>query len=342
MRVVGLPRVLYQADRLARTTAEPVSDEARAREGALRLWREFQALGLRGQVAAEVIGIPRSTLYRWARRRREVGIPGLEPRSRAPHRRRTPQWDPQLVTAIEDLRRQPPWFGKDKLAPLLRQRGWMVSTSTIGRILADLKRRGVLKEPPRPGVASAKRRVRRPYAVRTPRDYRPKAPGDLLHLDTTDLRPLPGVVLKHFSARDVVSRWDTLLIASRATANTATRILDALQTRCPFPVRAIQVDNGSEFQADFETACRDRGIRLFTTPPHSPKLNAFAERAHRTHKEEFYAFYDGDWTVQDITPALRDHELYYNTHRPHQSLGYHSPMEYILQCHPETPLSHMS
>ena len=342
MRVVGLPRVLYQADRLARTTAEPVSDEARAREGALRLWREFQALGLRPQAAAEVIGIPRSTLYRWARRRREAGTPGLEPRSRAPHRRRTPQWDPQLVVAIEDLRRQPPWFGKDKLAPLLRQRGWMVSNSTIGRILADLKRRGILKEPPRPGVASAKRHVHRPYAIRTPRDYHPKAPGDLLHLDTTDLRPLPGVVLKHFSARDVVSRWDTLLIASRATANTATRILDAIQTRCPFHVRAIQVDNGSEFQADFETACRDRGIHLFTTPPHSPKLNAFAERAHRTHKEEFYAFYDGEWTVQDITPALRDHELYYNTRRPHQSLGYHSPLEYILQCHPETLPSHMS
>lgn len=342
MRVVGLPKVLYQAERLARTTGEPFSDEARARQGALRLWREIQALGLRPQAAAELIGIPRSTLYRWARRLKEAGIPGLEPRSRAPHRRRTPQWDPQLVAAIEYLRRQPPWFGKDKLAPLLRQRGWIVSTSTIGRILADLKRRGILKEPPRPGVASAKRHIHRPYAVRTPRDYRPKAPGDLLHLDTTDLRPLPGVILKHFSARDVVSRWDTLHIASRATANTATRILDALHQRCPFPIRAIQVDNGSEFQADFEIACRDRGIRLFTTPPHSPKLNAFAERAHRTHKEEFYAFYDGDWTVQDITPALRNHELYYNTHRPHQSLGYHSPMEYILQCHPEALLSHMS
>ena len=240
MRVVGLPRVLYQADRLARTTTDAVSDEARAREGALRLWREIKALGLGAQAAAEMIGIPRSTLYRWARRRREAGIPGLEPRSRAPRRRRTPQWDPQPVVAIEELRRQPPWFGKYKLAPLLRQRGRMVSTSTIGRILADLKRRGILKGPPRPGVASAKRHVHRPYAIRTPRDYHPKAPGDLLHLDTTDLRPLPGVVLKHFSARDVVSRWDTLLIASRATANTATRILDAIQTRCPFHVRAIQ------------------------------------------------------------------------------------------------------
>ena len=44
MRVVGLPRELYQADRLARTTAEPFSDEAMAREGALRLWREIKAL----------------------------------------------------------------------------------------------------------------------------------------------------------------------------------------------------------------------------------------------------------------------------------------------------------
>ena len=269
MRVVGLPKVLYQADRLARTTADAVSGEARARQGALRLWREVQALGLSPQAAAELVGIPRSTLYRWARRHRAIGVRGLEPRSRAPHRRRTPQWNPELVTAVKDLRQQPPWFGKDKLAPLLRQRGWTVSTSTVGRILADLKRRGVLKEPPRPGVASAKRRIHRPYAVRTPRDYHPKAPGDLLHLDTTDLRPLPGVVLKHFSARDVVSRWDTLHIASRATANTATSVLEALQTRCPFPVRAIQVDNGSEFQADFETACRDRGIRLFTTPPSS-------------------------------------------------------------------------
>ena len=342
MRVVGLPRVLYQADRLSRSGALAISDEARTRQGALRLWREFQALGLDSWTAAGKVGVPRSTLYRWERRYKQSGVPGLEPRSRAPHRRRTPRWAPELVEAVMELRQQPPWFGKDRLALLLRRRGWVVSTSAIGRILAHLKRSGVLKEPPRPGVASSKRRPKRPYAVRTPKGYRPKAPGDLLHLDTSDIRPLPGVVLKHFSARDVVSRWDTLHIASRATAGTATRVLDAIQERCPFTVRAIQVDNGSEFQAEFEAACEQRGIQLFVTPPHSPKLNAYAERAHRTHKEEFYAFYEGEWSVQALTPALREHELYYNTERPHQSLGYLSPLEYILQCHQETPASHMS
>ena len=68
---------------------------------------------------------------------------------------------------------------------------------------------------------------------------------------------------------------------------------------------------------------------------HSPGI-AFAERAHRTHKEEFYAFYDGDWTVQDITPALpRDHELYYHTHRvPWLSLSHG-----VYSSVPPAPLS---
>ncbi len=38
----------------------------------------------------------------------------------------------------------------------------------------------------------------------------------------------------------------------------------------PFGVKAIQVDGGSEFGADFERACQERGIKLFVLPSHSP------------------------------------------------------------------------
>jgi len=75
---------------------------------------------------------------------------------------------------------------------------------------------------------------------------------------------------------------------TRATATTATGFLDHLVEWMPFPVQAIQVDGGSEFQAGFEEACRARGIRLFVLPPRSPKLNGCVERAQRTHTEEFY------------------------------------------------------
>ena len=59
--------------------------------------------------------------------------------------------------------------------------------------------------------------------------------------------------------------------------------------RMQFPVKAIQVDGDSEFQAESEHACGERDIRLFVLPPRSPKLNGRVERAQRTHKEESYA-----------------------------------------------------
>ena len=94
-----------------------------------------------------------------------------------------------------------------------------------------------------------------------------------MQLDTLDIRPLPRVSLKHFTAHDVISRWNTVSVYSRATANTATDFLDTLERRMPFPVKAIQVDGGAEFEAILEEECQKRGIKLFVLPPRSPKLN---------------------------------------------------------------------
>jgi transposase InsO family protein len=153
----------------------------------------------------------------------------------------------------------------------------------------------------------------------------------LVQVDTLELRPLPGVILKQFTARDVVSRWDVLMPASRATAHSARRFLDVLQERTPFPVRAIQVDGGSEFQAAFEADCQRRGIPLFVLPPKSPKLNGHVERAHRTHTEEFYEVIDLPDTVAELNRLLQDWERVYNTIRPHQSLGYLTPLAFLRQ-----------
>ena len=146
-------------------------------------------------------------------------------------------------------------------------------------------------------------------------------PGDLVQVDALDVRPLPGVILKHFTARDVVPRWDVVEVRTRATANTATDFLSTLQARMPFPVRAIQVDGGSKFQAGFEQACQERGLRLFVLPPRSPKLNGAVERAQRTHTEEFYEINDFPLEIAPLNQQLRLWELTYNTVRPHQALA---------------------
>jgi transposase InsO family protein len=343
MRIVGYPRSFYVA-----AHHQPVELSAKAwdRLRWLRAWQALRGRGLTGQQAAETLHLPRSSLYRWERRLKAEGAAGLEERSRRPKRLRRPQWSPELAQAVLRVREHYPAWGKEMLQVLVAREGWQTSVSTVGRILAQLKARGVLREVARRPVSVRRHRLRREYAVRKPRDYAVAAPGDVVQVDTLDVRPLPGVAFKHFTARDMVSRWDVVQVHRRATAHAATLFLEALQARLPFPVKAIQVDGGSEFQAEFEKACAARKIRLFVLPPRSPKLNGCVERAHRTHQEEFYELYDGDLDLASVNQALLGWEKTYNTIRPHRSLAKKTPAEYLQLHHPSAApnavLSHMS
>jgi transposase InsO family protein len=291
----------------------------------------YEAHGRNARLTCRHFGISPDTFYRWKRRFNPHNLRSLEDRPSRPRRRRQPTWSPELAEAVLRLREEYPRWGKDKLVVLLHQQGWQVSTSMVGRILRRLKERGVLVEPPRTAISARKRPPPRPYAVRKPKDYVAKQPGDIVQVDTLDLRPLPGMVLKHLGARDVVSRWDVLEVHTRATATAAARFLDSMEQRMPFPVRAIQVDGGSEFQAAFEAECQRRGIPLFVLPPRSPKLNGRVERAHRTHTEEFYELIDLPDTIPELNRLLQAWERVYNTIRPHQALGYLTPLGFLGQ-----------
>lgn len=293
-------------------------------------WMEhYRSHGENAALTCRYFGISRQTFYRWKRRYNPRDLATLEERSHRPQRVRLPTWSSQLAQAVLELREQYPRWGKDKLVVLLHRDGWQASTSMVGRILSSLKARGVLREPPPNGISARKRQRSRPYAVRKPKEYQVKDPGDLVQVDTLDVRPLPGVILKHFTARDVVSRWDVLEVHTRATATTARAFLDTLQARLPFPIKAIQVDGGSEFQGGFEEACQEQSLRLFVLPPRSPKLNGHVERAQRTHTEEFYEVYPDDLEIAPLNQALREWERVYNQVRPHQALGYLTPSQYI-------------
>ena len=276
-------------------------------------------------------GISRQTFYRWWRRYDPHDLATLEDRSHCPRRRRRqPTWTSAQAQAVLLLRREYPRWGKDKLAILLARQNFRLSTSMVGRILSHLKRRGVLVEAPAATASARRRKMRgRPWAVRKPRFWPIRRPGDLVQLDTKELRPARGVVLKHFSARDMVSRWDVLEVHERATSLAAAHFLNSLIDRMPFPVAALQVDGGSEFAAEFELACQQRGLPLFVLPPRSPKLNGQVERSHRTHHEEFYQVIPENWDVAHLNPQLRRWERIYNTVRPHQSLGYLTPLEFL-------------
>lgn len=325
---IGMPRSRY----LERGAAE-LSREARKR---LAWFDYFYSHGQNVALTCRHFGISRQAFYRWRPRYDPQDLSTLEDRSHRPLHRRQPTWTREQAERVRLLRERYPRWGKDKLAVLLRREGWPVSVSMVGRILTSLRQRGVLKEP---RVFRVKRRrgtAHRPWALRKPKDYAVAKPGDLVELDTMDLRPAPGVVLKQFTARDTVSRWDVIEVHSRATSTAAKLFLDTLRRRLPFPLRALQVDGGSEFAAVFELACRERGIKLFVLPPRSPKLNGQVERANRTHTEEFYEITPFSLPISELNRDLQAWEHTYNTVRPHQALGYLTPLEFLAQSSPQT------
>ena len=322
-----IDRLLPRAAQAAR--AEPaLSRQARQR---LKMLQWYEEHGQNARLTCRRFGVSPDTFYRWLRRYQRAGPCGLEDRSHRPRQVRQPTWSRELEDAILELREQYVGWGKDKLVVLARRSGWQVSTSMVGRILTRLERSGRLWEAPRRDPFYRRHHQQRPHATRKPRGYQAQAPGDLVEVDTADIRLVPGLVYKHFTARDVVSRWDVLEVSHRATAQAAARFLEALLERTPFSVRALQVDGGSEFKADFERACQERALPLFVLPPRSPKLNGHVERAQRTHQEEFYQVVDLPDTIGELRQKLRAWETVYNTIRPHQALGQRTPEEFYQQ-----------
>ncbi|HET8679591.1 MAG TPA: integrase core domain-containing protein [bacterium] len=299
-------------------------------------WMEFyEAHGHNARLTCRHFCISPATFYRWWRRYNPRRLSSLEDdlRTRRPRRVRQPQTPPALVALIRALREAYPRWGKLKLIHLLAREGWRVSASTVGRTLSRLRALGYLREPV---VVQARRerRLRRRrwqrYGQRKPWHYVPRAPGDLVQIDTTPVTVRPGLQRVHFSACDVVSRKGVVAAHAQGTSSAAERVLTEDFPRFGFPVRAIQIDGGSEFQAKFEAACAARGIRLFVLPPRSPKLNGHVERIHRTVQEEFYDLVEVPDALAEHNALLREWEGVYNTERPHQALGYRTPQDYLI------------
>jgi len=119
--------------------------------------------------AAEMMGISRATAYKWIRRYREEGLPGLEDRISRP--RRCPHaLPPSAVRRILAARRQL-GAGPHHLGPLLGH-----PRSTVYAVLRrhGLSRLGHLDRP-----------------TRVPLRYERSRPGELLHIDVKKLGRIP-------------------------------------------------------------------------------------------------------------------------------------------------------
>ena len=329
MQIKALPYPLYR--RLPIDDSTP--QQAIQRWEKLRLYDRLRRQGCSQKLALEAIGWSRSTYYRWRKRFHTSGLDGLAARSRCPRRLRSPQWSFQDERLVWQLRRRYPFCGKLRLHLFLQQEhAFAGSVSTVGRILAKGVRLGRI----RPWAfyqgrlgPQRRRNFQKGHAQRWRYGMKASRPGQLVQIDHSRVYPLPGVQFKEFKAICPVSKHLVVRCYSRATARNATRFLQALLQEMPFPITSLQVDGGSEFRAQFETACHKLDLPLYVLPPRRPQYNGCVERAHSTTRCEFWTFYDGELRVADINRALQQQLHFYHHRRPHRSLGLLTPQAFL-------------
>jgi len=321
-------RIDYQ---IKRARISPSSPIALKRWDALARFEKAISKGLSTQDAAQIVGVSRASLYRWKARKTE-NLETLVPMSRKPKCFRKSQVPNKLRTQIVQLRREFPTWGKRKVTTLLRRQGVRTNESAVGRTISKLIKRKLITSAKEAAQQAGRRpKPTRPYAVRLKRGQRlvGTEPGEVVQIDHMSVAVNSQLMVKHFNAVCTFSRWNVAEAYRSATALRASVFIDKLIKNCPFPIKQIQVDGGSEFMAEFEETCRQQGIGLAVLAPRSPKLNGHVERINGTWRADFYNQYDLPQNLKELNPMIDDFTDTYNWDRPHESLALQTPQEFL-------------
>jgi|TARA_Y100000031_G_C8167681_1_gene360155 transposase len=344
MQIQSLRNLSYKTRRIQRNC---ISEDAEEKLRKIKQFDRLRAEGCSIETACDVLQVSRATIYRWKRQLKLVGPPGLEVKSKRPKSTRKPIYSLELENTILKLRKQFPFWGKEKIHTILQKQypQFEVSQSTVGRILKKLIKLGRVASVPALYGKPDKRRARRfnSHAQRLRYGMKAETPGQLIQIDHMSVSAAPGVMVKHFMATCPITKFIVAEAYSNATSTTASRFLEKVLAEMPFEVQSIQVDGGSEFMKVFERSCEARGIPLHILPPRSPKYNGCVERQNGTFRYQFYRYYDGIGELQYIREQLDGFLRIFNDIRPHKAIGNLTPSEYIETIPDLRPnLSHMS
>ena len=278
----------------------------------------------------EVVGISRSSYYRWQKNYALFGLAGLEPSSKRPNNTRKTTWTFKTETNVYHLRKQYPLWGKQKIAVMYkRMHGITISHSTIGRILTKLLReKKIMPVRFMFGKKDTKKRAFTGHAQRWKYGMKAQQAGELIQVDHTTTMVEGVSQIKHFSAICPTTKYMVNQAYKEATSTNATDFLQRMKEQLPFPILSIQVDGGSEFMAYFEEACYKAKIPLWVLPPRRPELNGGVERSNLTVKNEFYAQYELHSNLFMLRKNLQKFTYFYNSVRPHQGIGLLTPREF--------------
>ena len=273
--------------------------------------------------ASDRFGRSRQAIYEWRAKWDGKSWKSLVEKSHRPHHH------PKEHTAEEKemiLRRYPRY--KDDMMLLwhsLRKSGYTRSYPSMLRLI----RKWI-----QPEIKKRTERKNKPYT-------RAEFPGQKVQVD---VKYVPSYCVTNgrkyyqYTAVDECTRWTYREMYDEHSTYSSTQFLVNLIKLCPFPIREIQTDNGTEFtnalnknsanKTMFEDLLEKYGIMYHRIRVATPRHNGKVERQHRIDEARFYKKM-GMYNLEDGRKQLAKYNVRSND-IPKTCLGYRSPNE-VLQ-----------
>ena len=306
-----------------------ITEQAKERCRILAFWEKYGDLATK-----EAFKVSRPTLFRWQGALLKNGgrLEALNKKSTAPKNKRKRVIPNEVKDFILKERKFDSHLSKDKLSVLMMEDNVAkLSPSTVGRMLNDLKKEGILPKTTelsyyaKEDIFREKRKIKRKKIRSKGHD------GGLVKADSI-IRFYNGVRRYIVTAVDKKAKFGFAYAYKNHSSDGATDFMKKFKYVAPVSLTHVQTDNGSEFAKHFDIYLEKNNIVHFHTYPRCPKQNSEIERFNRTISEAFISrnLYLLAYDIDAFNEKLMEWLLWYNTRRPHWSLGLISPLRYIV------------
>ncbi len=308
---------LYQV--AAKLKAKPLSPEAKKRLSWMDYFRKTNNVSL----TCRHFGISRQLFYYWKKRYDPYNLYSLEAKDKTPKKTRQREITLEQEMRIVSLRKQYLRYGKEKLA-LIYQRLYQekISSWKVQKVIEKYK----LYYHPSKTAKIARKRQRAIKKKRITELKKKNKPGFLICLDVIVIH-WNNLKRYIFTAIDHYSKLPLAMMYKNKSSLNAQDFLKRLHYLFDGKIQNIQTDNGSEFAGMFQEAAEKLGLDHYFNRPRTPKDNPVNERFNRTLKEEFLDLGNFHPDPEIFNPRLREWLEEFILQRPHQSLGYKTPIE---------------